>query len=1280
MKVNANLGRFWRLVEVLAWAAFFAFAALVFALRFWLLPDIERYRGDIVARVSQAVGLPVKIGSIEAGWLGLRPQLSFSDVRIYDAEGREALVLPQVDNVVAWRSLFVRDLRLHSLVIDGPRLAVRRDAAGALYVAGIKLSSREGDARVTDWILGQDEIEVRNAEIEWRDEKRGAPPLALTAVNLRLRNSGSQHAFGLTGRPPAALAESIELRATLSGRSVIDPAAWNGRLYAVLGYTDLAAWRAWVDYPVDVRRGQGALRLWSTVEDGELREVTADVALSQVVAVFGSDLAPLELASLRGRLNGRAGKDGYELTARDLALAASNGPALQPTDFRFNWRPAGGTAAETGTLTARLIELEPLARLSGSLPVPAGLRKLVDEFAPRGQLTDVRLEWHGSASAPDRFSLRARLADAGMRPWGDVPGFAGLSGSVEATETKGRLQLRAQNALIHLGRLFPDPDLALDALTGQLEWERTGGQGYVLRLTSVSFANRDLAGAATGTYASGGGAQPGRIDLSASLSRADGGRIARYLPHGTLMGLKARAWLESSILAGQASDVQVRLRGDLRRFPFVDPASGQFLVTGRFRGGVLDYASGWPRIEDIEGELRFERNKMDITGRSGTILGARLAGVRAAVSSLGAKDAHLEVSGQAEGPTGEFFRYIEVSPVRRMTGGVTGPMSASGRGKLRLKLDIPLDAPASTRVAGDYEFAANSITVHPQLPPLERAGGRVSFTESGFAVHDVRGRLFGGAVAIGGGSRPGAGAEVSAKGDATIAGLGALLAEPWRRQISGGSSYTATVSVRDGVTRIGFETSLRGVASVLPAPLDKGAGEVLPLRVDVIPAEGGVRDRVSVSLGRLAAAEFLRRRQGDAATAPMVVQRAAVWLTPVAGQPVRLPERPGTLVYGSLPVLDVDRWLALAPGGDGAASLSTSTSFDVNIGVLDVYGKRVHKVGLKAGADAAGWSASIGAEEIAGEMSYRNERGGKLTARLAQFTVPGDSPGAAARPAGPQKQLPAIDFVAERFTFRGRPLGRVEVAATPSGADWRLEKLAMANPDATLQGTGLLSRGTPPRSALEFQIEASDAGKLLDRVGHPGLIKGGKARLEGSLSWQGEPAALDYPSLAGHLKLQAEDGQFLEIVEPGIGKLISLMNLQALPRRVTLDFRDVFSKGFQFDRIAASAQIDRGVMKVEEFRMRGSAAEVEMTGETDLARETQNLKLRIVPSLGGSAATAIAIVNPLAGLLAAGVQWVLKNPLGQIFAYDYAVTGSWSDPKVEKLTRSAPPETERVSP
>jgi uncharacterized protein YhdP len=333
--------RLLRATEMLAWGVFFAFAALVLALRFWVLPDIERYREHIVSAMSRGVGLPVRVGRIEAGWLGLRPQITLSDVRIHDAQGREALVLPSVHNVVAWRSLAHGELRLHQLTIEGLRLNVRRDAAGELYVAGSRLArgGGSGGPGLGGWLLGQSEIVVRNAEIEWQDEMRAAPPLRLSALDLRLVSSGTALSLGLTARPPAELGTSLEVRALVEAAGA-QPAGWKGRVFLQVGYTDLAAWRPWVDYPFDVRHGQGALRVWSSVEQGEVKAVTADLALSDVWVALGDELSPLELASLQGRVHGRALSDGVELSGKRLALVMAGGPEIPQTDFQIVWRPA----------------------------------------------------------------------------------------------------------------------------------------------------------------------------------------------------------------------------------------------------------------------------------------------------------------------------------------------------------------------------------------------------------------------------------------------------------------------------------------------------------------------------------------------------------------------------------------------------------------------------------------------------------------------------------------------------------------------------------------------------------------------------------------------------------------------------------------------------------------------------------------------------------------------------------------------------------------------------
>lgn len=313
-------------LEILAWTAFFAFAAVFLALRFWLLPQIERYQDEVVAALSRAVGLQVKIGSLSANWDGLRPRLTVSNLRVYDRDGREALVLPAVEHVVSWSSLAAHELRLHSLAIEAPRLSIRRDTQGAIHVAGIELRAQPGAGTGTAegglalWILGQREIVIRNAEIDWVDELRGAPPLALRALQFRLRNRGDVHQIGLSARPPRELGASVELRASLIGSTGTPPQAWNGRVYAELGTTDLAAWRAWVDYPVEVRSGHGALRLWATFGAGKLVDATADLALNGVAVRLGKDLPELQVSSVVGRVQGSGTAQGYEFGVRRLAL------------------------------------------------------------------------------------------------------------------------------------------------------------------------------------------------------------------------------------------------------------------------------------------------------------------------------------------------------------------------------------------------------------------------------------------------------------------------------------------------------------------------------------------------------------------------------------------------------------------------------------------------------------------------------------------------------------------------------------------------------------------------------------------------------------------------------------------------------------------------------------------------------------------------------------------------------------------------------------------------
>lgn len=1247
-------------LEWLAWIVFFAFAAVFLALRFWMLPQVERYQDKVVAALSRAVGLPVTIGALAADWDGLHPRLTVTNLRVADRDGREALVLPVVEPVIGWASLFAGDLRLYSLTVDGPRLAVRRATDGTLSVAGIALGERagagEGDGRLADWILEQREIIVRNAEIEWVDEQRGAPPLVLRGLQFRMRNRGELHQIGLSARPPPELGAGLELRLALRGRSVRQLAAWTGRVYAELGYTDLAGWRAWVDYPMEISSGQGALRLWATFGAGKLVDATADLALSGVNARLGAQLPPLALASVAGRVQGRSTPRGYEFGARRLEMVPIRGLAMRGTTFRASWEDA---QPPRGTLGADYLELEPLAQLAEHLPFPADLRALLAELAPQGTVSDASLEWTGRLPDEARFRARARFEGLAMNAWRTVPGFRRLTGRLEASEARGSLTLAARDAEVDLPRVFSDPRIRLAQLGGELSWERLDGRGLAVRIAQLRFANRDAAGSASGTYTWPGEGR-GRIDLSAELQRADAGALERYLP--LVLNEKVRAWLVASIRGGQSANARLRLRGDLRHFPFRDPAEGQFEFVAPVRDGVLAYARGWPEIRDLDGELRIERGRMEVVARNARVLGAAVRDARAAMP-LGA-GAALSVSGRAEGPTEAFVGFLRESPLRRLLGELADDLEVSGSGQLTLGLRLPLAELDKSEASGEYAFAGNTLGLGRQLPTIERAAGTLAFSGGSLQLRNASGRLLGGPLRVVGGTQRGGDVVLSASGSFTVAALERWLPEPWRGRLSGSSAYAGSVRLKRGAApQISVESELNGVASALPPPLDKSAGETQLLRIALLPGGEGERERISVSLGRLLQAEFLRQREGR----EMALERAAIGFHVPPGAGLRMPERPARmLVYGSLPHLDLDRWLGLLGGEAGPDGDERATVAEMSFGKLDVFGRRLEDISVKARVGAGGWAANVTSTAIAGDVEYRGAAPRALRARMARFEVPGKSPDAQQAP-GQAEDLPDLDLIAEEFGYRGMRLGRVEILARREGEDWRIERLAAKTPDGSVTGKGRWRTGDAGGTSLELELESANVGAFLGRVGYPNLVSRGSATGAASLAWRGEPTSVHYPSLSGDLKLHAEQGRFLQI-EPGIGKLVSLMSLQNLPRRVVLDFGDVFSKGFQWDVIDATASIAGGVLETRDFKMSGGAAEVQMQGKVDLAAETQDLRVRVVPGLDGTASTVTGVlVNPPAGIAALLAQKLLRNPLGQIFAYQYAITGDWGDPKVEKL-------------
>ncbi|HEX6003678.1 MAG TPA: YhdP family protein [Burkholderiales bacterium] len=1250
----------YRLVTWIVLAAGLTFSGLVLGLRYWVLPNIDQHREAISNFASGAIGQRVTIGKVSGNWDGLQPEIVLADVTVFDREGRPALRLSRVESTLSWFSVAAWEPRFRAVEIDRPALDIRRDANGIIHVAGIALQPGGGGG-FADWLLRQRKLVIRQAAITWHDELRGAAPLQLDAVELLVRNRGSRHRFGMRAVPPAAFAGPLDVRGELFGRSFSELADWHGRVYLKLDAVDLGAGHAWLPAALPVPAGWGALRLWIAFQEHRLREVTADVRLAAVRVQLASDLPQLVLAALSGRIGWKDVGGGMEFSTTGLTLTAENGLALEPTDFYLRLPTAGGTAAR-GELTANALALEPLGLLAERLPLDRALRDQLAAYSPRGTLYDLALRWNGDWRDPAEYTVRGRFDRLGASPVGKAPGFSGMSGAFEANEEGGSARLDSTGVTLDMPRVFRGP-LDLERLTADIAWTPNAGSPE-FRFNKVAFSNAHFDGTLAGTYRAVPD-QRGVIDVTGALTRADARYVAQYVP--LVIGPATREWLDTSLISGTSNDVTLRLKGDLTGFPFPDHKGGVFEVLAKVTGGVLDYANGWPRIENVAADVAFRGRRLDVDARAGTILGAKLLKVHAEIPDVVRDYEVLYVTGEAEGPSAEFLSFITRSPVLDMIDRFTEGMQVQGAGKLALKLEIPLRAREKSKVAGTYQFSGNRFVGAPELPPVEQVSGRLEFTESDVRVPGATGVFLGGPISLSSAAPGDATVRLNVEGRANVENVRQFAGNPgWMQKLSGAADWRGSLVLHKKLADLTIETNLQGVASELPEPLRKNAAGAVPLRFERrhLGESAGLADRIDISYGDILSARLVRHHEHG----KEVIRRGTIRFGGTAPEP----ESDGLQVSGTLKQLNADNWLALgAPDADSAA-VPIST-VDLKFGELQMFNRTFHDVAVSGGAQDGSWRATLGGREFDGTLNWQSQGRGKLTARLKKLAIPAEAPAERHDPSKRGRELPAVDLVADEFQYKDKVLGKLELNATPVERDWRIDYLRLTNPDATLNVEGLVQdmAGTP-RTRTVLHLEARDIGKTLARLGYPEGVRRGTAKLEGRLAWPGAPHDFEYGALSGNVTLDASKGQFVKL-EPGIGKLLGILSLQALPRRITLDFRDIFSDGLAFDNIVGEINIERGIAKTDNFVILSPAARILMTGEVDLVRETQRLQVRVAPSLSESVAIASGLVGgPVAFVATLLAQKMLKDPLGRIIAYQYSITGTWSEPQVSKIGQPAP--------
>ena len=1329
------------------------------ALHGWIVPRIGELRPDLEIEAARVLGVPVRIGSITAKSGGLIPSFELSDVVLLDAQGRVALRLPRVVAALTPKSLW--NLGFEQLVIDRPEVDIRRSADGRIHVAGLEFSKTDaGDGRAADWFFGQTELLVRQGTVRWTDELRAAPPLALREVDFTMRNSTRRHAMRLDATPPPDWGDRFSVRGQfrqpLLSRHHGAWQEWDGQLFADFARVDVSQLRRYANLGVEVTHGRGALRTWVDLAKGQLSGATADVVLADVEATLGRNLTPLALKSASGRLGGKLREGGFEFQTQDLQFHTREGQRWPGGNVFVSWSQGQGNQPATGEMRADKLDLEALSQVASRLPLGTVTHAAIEAYSPKGLVEAVQASWQGPLDALVKYEARGRAsrvelasrpgiagrAAAPNRPPIGSPGIRGAAIDFDLNQAGGKVRVAIRHGAVDFPGVFEEPVIPFDELAADLQWKLKGDE-ISASVTGLKFANADAQGEGQASWRTGDAAKaadhsrfPGVLDLQASLSRANGARVFRYLPQS--VSKNARDYVREAVTAGLATGVKFRVKGDLRGFPFTDGKAGEFRVSADLQNATYAYVppsmnrstGSWPALTQMTGELVFDRNSMQIKGAQGRFAGFPGLQFKAVAQIPDMHAPTVMVTGEVRGPLGESVAFVNGSPLAPLMANALAKATASGNADLRLQLELPIAHIDKSRVLGSVMLAGNDVQISPESPMLARSRGVVNFSESGFSLAGLQARALGGDVRLDGASHPVAAG--SADPSLTLRAQGTASADGLRqsrelgflsriaKDASGSAAYNATLALRRGVFEIAVTSTLQGLALNLPSPLNKSAEQQLPLRFEntlvresLAPGSTRMQDQLALDLGRMVSIAYVRDLAGGE---PRVV-RGGIGVGLAPGESAPLPEH-GVMANINLANVDIDAWVRVleaaagpaaptlrpaagASAGAGASQGYLPTVMAVRARELTVEGRKLHNVVVGGSRDGLAWRANVDAAELNGFIEYRQPSGagaGLLAARLARLNIAASAASEVEALLEEQPTtIPALDIVVDDFELRGKKLGKLEIEAVNRVAsqglrEWRLNKLNLSMPEAALSANGnwaalnAQAPGATPiavrsaarpaerrRMVMNFRLDIADSGLLLARFGMKDVVRRGKGRMEGQVAWLGSPLSLDYPSMSGTFNVNVESGQFLK-ADPGLAKLLGVLSLQSLPRRLTLDFRDVFTEGFAFDFVRGDITIQQGLAATNNLQMKGVNAAVLMEGRADLAQETQDIKVVVIPEINAGTASLVAsVINPAIGIGTFLAQMFLRQPLIRAATQEFHIDGTWADPKITKLPRKTSP-------
>ncbi|OUD13752.1 YhdP family protein [Thioflexithrix psekupsensis] len=892
-----------------------------------------------------------------------------------------------------------------------------------------------------------------------------------------------------------------------------------------------------------------------------------------------------------------------------------------------------------------------------------------------------------SYQSPKDWSLHFDLQQIANQATAQWPALDNLNAHIELNPHHGELQLRHSDVHWQPLALYQET-ITLKRLNGRFRWQKLNAKDWrISQLHLQTYLDNQYPVLLQGELALI--KEKISSQLSLSIPQLPLIQIHRYIPEQAIP--HTARWLKSALTGGYLNEIQIDFTGLMEDWFSAEKAG--FNAQGKITEGQLHYHPNWPALKNINADIQIQGKTLQVNAQKTDLLQrSHSPYVKAIIPDLSADSPILTVQAHVESDMAEGIDFIRVSPVRKVINPDQDLPKMTGKMGLALDLMIPLDKKQESEVKGEIEFKNVELYDSKLNLQLEQLMGSVKFDSEQLQAQ-LQGQWAKKAVTV---------QLISALNDAkapvkvTLSGQADVAFLERQRQhfapafnslnlsdyLAGEMAWQLHVSIpnrkqrstHQANTQLQFNSDLKGLAILLPAPFGKNKQEVRHLTIEATLPESFTDSPVLFSLNdNDNLALFLQLDKNKPIKALLQLGSAAINQTIST---VQLPVE-GWMIHGHLKEFDPMAWYKIVAkfrSGQKDSFSLPALQLDIAIDHVPLTVLHLSPVQLELQHQNHHWQLQIDSTGIKGDINYHPDH--TVMAKLKKLHITPfidqekqkkEKTIIQLEPAQmPEMEIAIADFIVDQYRF-----GHLTLKAQHDSPTDLHYHAAIDNDYLTVVARGhWQGEKDQQRSTLILSGISDNMGLGLQQlnVTHPPIADG---RLEWLLDliWPGNPSAFRLNKVVGTLSLLLTEGHLVALNPGTVGRMMSLFDLQALPRRLSMDFRDVFDEGLGFAIIAGDFAILDGYAKTDNLIVQSSAARVLITGKTNFLHKTYQQIATVTPHISNT----LPIAGIIAGGLTAGavtliVQRLLQEQIDKTIQYHYQITGDWAEPIVERIT------------